>query len=194
MSNEKITHIENFLPTDIQDNIENLMTDSSVFSWFLYLRTAGDSVDSDYEVKMYEDILSDNELKIIPIFSTILYPSEFVVSDEQTNDLMYLAQTIDWNPKDDVDNVRSRSLHVIKEHKELHWLGESIFDCFNIFKNGVLRFDDTEFVMTTSWLTYTSPGLGSIFHNHNNSMWSGVFYFGNEEGINTGIRFGDFAK
>ena len=48
--------------------------------------------------------------------------------------------------------------------------------------------------MTTSWLTYTSPGLGSMFHNHNNTMWSGVFYFGNEEGINTGIRFGDFAN
>ena len=31
-------------------------------------------------------------------------------------------------------------------------------------------------------------------HNHNNSMWSGVFYFGNEESKNTGIRFSDFAN
>ena len=138
--------------------------------------------------------MSNTEVKIIPIFSTILHPTDLVVTEKQTKDLMNLTQTIEWNPRDDVDNIRSRSRHVIKEHKELHWLGESIFHSFNIFKNGVLKYNDTKFVMTTSWMTYTSPGLGSVFHNHNNTMWSGVFYFGNEEGKNTGIRFGDFAN
>ena len=138
--------------------------------------------------------MSDTEVKIIPIFSTILHPTDLVVTEKQTKDLMNLTQTIEWNPRDDVDNIRSKSRHVIKEHKELHWLGESIFHCFNIFKNGVLKYNDTKFVMTTSWMTYTLPGLGSVFHNHNNTMWSGVFYFGNEEGKNTGIRFGDFAN
>ena len=58
---------------------------------------------SDNEVKMDEDILSDNEVKIIPIFSTILHPRELVVTEKQTKDLMNLTQTIEWNPKDDVD-------------------------------------------------------------------------------------------
>lgn len=45
--NEQITHIENFLPIDIQDNIENLMTDDSIFSWFFYKKTAGKCVYND---------------------------------------------------------------------------------------------------------------------------------------------------
>ena len=139
--------------------------------------------------------MSNNKLgNIIPIFSTILYPAKFKVSNQQTNELMYIAKHTDWSIQDEVDNVRSKSLHVIKENKELHWLGQSIFESFNTFKNEVLRFEETEFVMTTSWMTYTPPGLGSTFHNHNNSMWSGVFYFGNEESKNTGIRFGDFQN
>ena len=56
---------------------------------------------------------------IIPIFSTILYPDKFEVSNQQRNDLMYVAQNIEWQKQDDVDNVRSESLHVIKENKEV---------------------------------------------------------------------------
>tara|TARA_B100000795_G_C22804801_1_gene444160 strand:- start:4939 stop:5520 length:582 start_codon:yes stop_codon:yes gene_type:complete len=64
MANEKITHIENFLPTDIQDNIENLMADSSVFSWFLFPRTAVDFVDSDNVIEtsqLVHQFLKDGE-------------------------------------------------------------------------------------------------------------------------------------
>ena len=139
--------------------------------------------------------MADTKLgNILPIFSTILYPAEFKVSNKQRNDLISVAQNMKWQEQDEVDNVRSKSLHVIKEHKELYWLGQSIFESFNTFKNEVLRFEETEFVMTTSWMTYTPPGLGSSTHNHNNSMWSGVFYFCNEESKNTGIRFGDFQN
>lgn len=139
--------------------------------------------------------MSDTRVgNIIPIFSTILYPDKFEVSNQQRNDLIHVAQNIKWQKQDDVDNVRSESLHVILENKKLHWLGQSIFKSFYTFKNQVLKYEDFEFVMTTSWMTYTKPGLGSSTHNHNNSMWSGVFYFGNEEGKNTGIRFSDFAN
>tara|TARA_B100001094_G_scaffold39918_1_gene34529 strand:+ start:85 stop:753 length:669 start_codon:yes stop_codon:yes gene_type:complete len=136
--------------------------------------------------------MNDTET-IIPIFSTILHPRELVVTEKQTNDLMNLTQTIEWISKKEPD-IRSKSIYLIKEHKELHWLGESIFDCFNNFKNNILKYNDTNFVMTTSWLTYTPSGSSSIFHNHTNTMWSGVFYFGNEEGINTGITFSSFGN
>ena len=89
--------------------------------------------------------MSDTEIKIIPIFSTILHPVDLVVTEKQTKDLMNLTQTIEWNPKDDVDNIRSKSIHVIKEHKELHWLGESIFHSFNIFKSVSLLVGEPRF-------------------------------------------------
>ena len=132
------------------------------------------------------------EFRIVPIFSTILYPSDLEISQKQTNQLLDITKNTEWyNPKD--TNIRSKSLHIIKEYK-LTWLKESIFNSFNKFKDNVLKYNNTKFVMTTSWLTCTKPGFGSTIHNHNNSMWSGVFYFGNEEGKSTGIEFADFAN
>ena len=49
--------------------------------------------------------MSNTEVKIIPIFSTILHPTDLVVTEKQTKDLMNLTQTIEWNPRDDVDNI-----------------------------------------------------------------------------------------
>ena len=133
-------------------------------------------------------------MKIFPIFSTILYPAEVKVSNEQTNELMHIAKHMDWAIPGGETNTWSKSSSIIKDTKELHWLGQSIFESFNTFKNEVLRYEKTEFVMTTSWMTYTPPGFATSYHNHRNSMWSGVFYFGNEEGKSTGIRFADFQN
>ena len=58
--------------------------------------------------------MSDTRVgNIIPIFSTILYPDKFEVSNQQRNDLVNVAQNMKWQKQDDVDNVRSESLHVI---------------------------------------------------------------------------------
>ena len=37
-----------------------------------------------------------------------------------------------------------------------------------------------EYVITTSWITWTSNGDISQIHNHRNSFWSGVYYFQDE--------------
>ena len=37
-----------------------------------------------------------------------------------------------------------------------------------------------DYVITTSWITWTSNGDISQIHNHRNSFWSGVYYFQDE--------------
>ena len=43
------------------------------------------------------------------------YHFEFNLDHEQTNELMHIAKNMGWSLQDEVDNVRSKSLHVIKE-------------------------------------------------------------------------------
>jgi uncharacterized protein (TIGR02466 family) len=48
---------------------------------------------------------------------------------------------------------------------------------FNSFKDDALKFDSTKFRLTTSWATKTKSNGYSQFHNHTNSVFSGVLYF-----------------
>jgi uncharacterized protein (TIGR02466 family) len=51
-----------------------------------------------------------------------------------------------------------------------------IMSYFNKFKNDVLRFETTNFEMTTSWATKLTNNASSQFHLHKNSYYSGVVY------------------
>ena len=49
---------------------------------------------------------------------------------------------------------------------------------FNYYKNNILRLENQDFELTTSWLTNFGPGEDSgEYHYHGNSLYSCVFYF-----------------
>jgi len=52
-----------------------------------------------------------------------------------------------------------------------------ILNYFNNYKNNILKLSTTEFEITTSWVTKTEMNGHSEFHNHGNSIYSGIFYF-----------------
>jgi len=52
---------------------------------------------------------------------------------------------------------------------------------FEFFKNEILRYTNTNFEMTTSWVTKAVEGSQSHYHRHRNSMFSGVLYLDNIE-------------
>tara|TARA_A100001234_G_C12461520_1_gene315407 strand:- start:48 stop:638 length:591 start_codon:yes stop_codon:yes gene_type:complete len=60
----------------------------------------------------------------------------------------------------------------------------NLFFHFLKYKNEVLKFNSTEFRITTSWGTKTLPNGYSQFHNHTNSVYSCVFYFDDVSGGN----------
>ena len=62
---------------------------------------------------------------------------------------------------------------------------------FTMFQNEYMKYTNNNFEITTSWATITKPKQESNFHNHFNSMYSGIFYINTPK--NSGnIMFEDF--
>ena len=131
-------------------------------------------------------------IRIIPLFSFVIYPCKLNISKKQEDIIINIAKNIEYKTGKDIEHIRSKSITVFNDYKELEFLGNLILDDFYNFKNNVLRYEQTDFRITTSWFTKTLSGANSHFHNHNNSMYSGCFYFGNDED-NTAITFTNFA-
>ena len=43
-----------------------------------------------------------------------------------------------------------------------------------------MQIKDKKYIITTSWLTHTKKGDRSTLHKHQNTFWSGVYYFQDE--------------
>jgi len=90
--------------------------------------------------------------------------------------------------EDEHTGFASDNKYVLND-SELSFLKDIIMGKFNEFKNSIMRYDNTIFEMNTSWITKTPKGHYSNFHNHNNCMFSGVFYFDES----SDLEFEDFS-
>lgn len=68
----------------------------------------------------------------------------------------------------------STTFNILDDYQDLK---SDIMRVFNFYKNDILKYEGTEFKITTSWLTKVRPGGMSHYHNHKNCMYSGVLYF-----------------
>lgn len=69
--------------------------------------------------------------------------------------------------------LTSESRHIFLNFQEEKNI---IISYFNKFKNDVLKFETTNFEITTSWATKLTNNSSSQFHLHKNSYYSGVLY------------------
>jgi len=60
---------------------------------------------------------------------------------------------------------------------------------FYDFKNNVLKYQTTDFKITTSWATKTEKGNQGTPHKHSNNYYSGVYYFGDTDENTAPIEF-----
>lgn len=67
-------------------------------------------------------------------------------------------------------------------------------DLFTTFKNQVLKYSSTEFIITTSWGTLTEPNARSYTHCHKNSFYSGVVYWDDHNGSNIDFERFDHSQ
>ena len=95
------------------------------------------------------------------------------------------------NTSIDVDNISSVSISKsILELENFIDLKKQLMNELNIFFHNVMNYE-SEFKITTSWFTKSQNSQSSNYHNHNNSMFSGVLYLQTDE--NSGdISFEDF--
>jgi uncharacterized protein (TIGR02466 family) len=110
--------------------------------------------------------------EIYPIFSSPI----FTMNLEEYLDDFYDKFENEYNfisPKNSLCFVSERK-NVLNDHLELK---EIILNYFNLYKDNILKYESTDFEITTSWITKTSEGDQSHLHHHKNSCFSGILYF-----------------
>ena len=126
------------------------------------------------------------------LFPHTLTASTLEVTDEQSIFLRDYMSKLNYKTNLSATSA-SHSLAsedmLILNRSELLFFKDMIMCEFNKFKNVVMRLDDTTFEMTTSWFTKTPKGYSSDFHTHNNSMFSGVYYFDDS----SNLQFTDYS-
>ena len=125
---------------------------------------------------LFSKVLADDTLK--------LSDEQYKIIDEVCNSLPFKLTGNDKNA-----NLTSEERDVLKKDK-LNFLKRMILDKFNELNNEIFKYDN-EFIITTSWFTHTKNDKFGNFHNHSNSMFSGVFYFTDD---NSSIKFQNFNK
>tara|TARA_S200000501_G_scaffold57551_1_gene47800 strand:+ start:5300 stop:5881 length:582 start_codon:yes stop_codon:yes gene_type:complete len=95
------------------------------------------------------------------------------------------------NTSIDVNDITSVSISKsILELENFSDLKKQLTNELNNFFHNVMNYE-SEFKITTSWFTKSQKSQSSNYHNHNNSMFSGILYLQTDE--NSGdISFEDF--
>ena len=129
--------------------------------------------------------------KLTLLFSKVLADDTLKLSDEQDEIIDEVCYSLPFKltGNDKNANLTSEERDVLKKDK-LNFLKRMILDKFNELNNEIFKYDN-EFIITTSWFTHTKDGKFGNFHNHSNSMFSGVFYFTDD---NSSIKFQNFNK
>ena len=122
---------------------------------------------------------------IYQLFPKMLTTSILNLSDGQNISLKdYVSKTECTQSSDtSIPSCYGSKDKFILNDSRLKFFKNIIMHEFDEFKNSIMRLDDTTFEMTTSWMTKTPKGHFSTFHNHSNSMFSGVFYFDDSSDI-----------
>jgi len=112
---------------------------------------------------------------VIPLFSS---PVVIYQIEEEINFLQHIDSVSFKRIKEHTnDNLKptyiSSDLKILNTYTDTKKIVDKYF---NQFKNDVMKCNDTEFKMTTSWVTKTVKNSMSHYHNHKNSVFSGVLY------------------
>ena len=124
-----------------------------------------------------------NNFNLHPLFNTPIVVTNVPLSENEQSVLMEHIHLQRWENAnqgdDDIFDVnkskQNKDLYVL-ERNNLTFLKNKIEKTFDEYKNKILRYENTYFKITTSWLTKTEYGQKSDYHKHSNCMFSAVFY------------------
>lgn len=126
--------------------------------------------------------------QLLPIFPEPLVEyKELGVDDDMLEDLYDQQEWKGTNASDNSDYFLkiSKNMYVLDDVPEIKQLFESVI---NEYTKNFMAYEN-QFYLTTSWFTRTEKNKISVLHNHGNSMFSAVYYFGLPPGMNAQITF-----
>lgn len=140
--------------------------------------------------------------KVLTLFSKIFYNTNLNLNHKELKNIVKTLDNIETT-KSYTDNYTSshisdlNSLTASSKRKnildDLPILKKMILNEFNLFKNNILKYTDNDFRITTSWISKSVKGQSSQYHNHNNCMYSGIFYVQTTENSGS-ISFENFEN
>ena len=126
--------------------------------------------------KILEDITDQQLYEIKNYLHNIQYHN----LEDITNKQLYETKNYLDNTNKHTFTSASQSNFIFKDEK-LFSLKKRILTEFNFFKNNILKYENNEFIFTTSWVAKSEKNQISEYHNHNNCMYSGIFYVNTDE-------------
>tara|TARA_B100000945_G_C20273280_1_gene545022 strand:+ start:264 stop:896 length:633 start_codon:yes stop_codon:yes gene_type:complete len=111
-----------------------------------------------------------------------IFPQPFFSCSIDDWDLRSLRKDIRFiYNRDQVSSGQTKPLvydiRILDRHPHIK---QNITEVFNSFAIELYGPDANEFILTTSWLTEIKKGDQIHYHNHNNAMFSGIFYYDEE--------------
>ena len=99
--------------------------------------------------------------------------------EKETNNQIYFENTHEHC----FNNFSSKSINVLDGYENEK---NKLMECVNFYKDEIMKWGNSNFRITTSWLTKTEQYGFSKSHSHYNSVISGVLYSGLNDSENVG--------
>jgi uncharacterized protein (TIGR02466 family) len=112
---------------------------------------------------------SFSNLEVQPLFATPL--AMFNLKGDPTLTTDWTKTVSDWEAVDGVGITPGYNF--LAGFPELQ---RQLVETFDAFKANWLGMSNTEFAISSSWMTYVEPGAVGNSHRHYNSMFTGVYY------------------
>tara|TARA_R100000306_G_C4371707_1_gene140286 strand:- start:1051 stop:1728 length:678 start_codon:yes stop_codon:yes gene_type:complete len=128
------------------------------------------------------------DYSVVPLFSKVFYYNILEdISKEKLKEIKEYAENQEfknsgtgsaYESEESGDDflAESSTRFDILEDEQLGFLKDRILKEFYVFKNHILRVEDLDFGITTSWLARSKPNKTSHLHSHFNCFYSGIFY------------------
>ena len=128
------------------------------------------------------------------LFSKVIFETKLNFSKKELNKFISDFKKFSLKNISESNNTTkaTNNKHLLK-NKKFKLLKDNLLKEFNSFKNSVLKYEKCNFDITTSWLAVSNSGNEGIYHNHQNSFYSGVYYLKTPENGGN-IKFRDYSN
>lgn len=125
--------------------------------------------------------------KILEIFPTPVYIQD-ITDDVDKIETLLLSQEIETSVEANVFGNKSKDSYIL-DREEFSEIKSILLSKVKSFATDVLNYDYDEYRLTQSWISAKLPGQRHSMHSHQNSLISGVFFYGEAYSNTPAITF-----
>tara|TARA_X000000368_G_scaffold158496_1_gene124868 strand:- start:1659 stop:2333 length:675 start_codon:yes stop_codon:yes gene_type:complete len=123
---------------------------------------------------------NSNMKSYLPLFATnilmnyVVEDTDELIQASNHTDEEYSRSARQNGSDDDKELAREDNFRILEKYPRIN---DILLNKFKIAAKEFLGLTETDFIVSTSWLTKTEPGSESQYHAHKNSFYSGVYYY-----------------